>query len=168
MNQVDALLLVLLIPFALRGWVRGVLREAFGVAGLVGGVLAAGAFGAVVASDLVARGMVAPGRAGFVGACAVFFAVVVASNLAGRVADRFARALLLGPLVRLAGAAFGVLKGAAVLGFVLLVVGSVARGSAIRSTLERSTLAPPLVGVAHALLDAGRALRGPAEHPREA
>src|SRR5258705_532514 len=43
MNQVDALLLVLLVPFALRGWVRGVLREAFGVVGFVSGVIAASA-----------------------------------------------------------------------------------------------------------------------------
>jgi membrane protein required for colicin V production len=168
-NQLDALLLVLLVPFVLRGWSRGVLREAFGVAGVVVGVLAAASIGAPVADDLAARGLVAPGRGGMIAASMVFFAVVVAANLAGRITDRFARALLLGPLVRVAGAGFGAVKGLAVLGFILLGVGHFARSPKIRSTLDHSTLAPPLAGVAHALLDAGRALRaGPAEKASEA
>jgi membrane protein required for colicin V production len=161
-NQLDALLLVLLVPFTLRGWARGVFREAFGVAGFVVGALAAAAFAGPVASDLTARGLVAPGRGAMLGAFIVFFAVVIAANLAGRVADRFARALFLGPLVRLAGAGFGAVKGMVVLGFVLLGIGHFARFPEIQSTFDHSTLAPPLAGAAHALLDAGRALR-PAE-----
>ena len=168
MNQVDALLLVLLVPFALRGWVRGVLREVFGIAGFVGGVIAAGALSEPVAADLVARALAAPGRAGFVAAAVVFFAVLIAANLAGRIADRLARALLLGPLVRLAGAGFGMLKGAAVLGFVLMFVGHFATSPELRQTLDHSTLAPPMIGVAHALLGAGRALRPAPENAREA
>jgi len=167
-NQVDVLVLVLLVPFVLRGWMRGVLREGFGVAGVVAGILAAAACSAPVAADLAARGVVAPGRGGVVAAGLVFFATVVAANLGGRIADRFARACFLGPLVRLAGAAFGAAKGAAVLGFVLLGVGRFAPSPELRSTLDRSMLAPPLTGAAHALLDAGRALRAPAEGPREA
>jgi membrane protein required for colicin V production len=163
-NQLDALLLVLLVPFVLRGWTRGVLREGFGVVG----VLAAAVIGGPVASDLAARGLVAPDRRGMIAALTVLLAVVIAANLAGRIADRFARALLLGPLVRLAGAGFGAVKGLAVLGFVLLGLGHFARSLGIHSTFDHSTFAPPLAGAAHALLDAGRALRTPAEKPREA
>jgi membrane protein required for colicin V production len=166
-NQLDALLLVLLVPFMLRGWSRGVLREGFGVAGFVAGVLAAAALAGPVASDLTARGLVSPGRGAMIAAFAVFFSVVIAFNLAGRVADGFARALFLGPLLRLAGAGFGAVKGAVVLAFVLLAVGHFARGPEFRATFDHSTIAPPLAGVAHALLDCGRALRAPVEKARE-
>src|SRR5207249_2504835 len=44
-NQVDALLVVLLVPFALRGYVRGFCRESVGLVGLLAGGLAAAAWG---------------------------------------------------------------------------------------------------------------------------
>ena len=55
MNPLDALLLVLLVPFAFRGYFRGFCRETLGLIGLVGGVLAAGAAGPDLARALLAE-----------------------------------------------------------------------------------------------------------------
>src|SRR5262249_49779812 len=59
-NQVDALLLVLLTPFALRGFWRGFCRESFGLAGLLGGALAAAAGGSRLAAVLLGARLLPP------------------------------------------------------------------------------------------------------------
>ena len=60
MNQVDALLLVLLTPFALRGLWRGLCREAFGLAGMLGGAAAAGVASPRLATILMAHQVLPP------------------------------------------------------------------------------------------------------------
>src|SRR5882724_5984440 len=111
MSPLDAILLILLVPFAFRGWWRGFCRETLGLVGLSGGVLAAAAAGPALAQALLARHLVPPGAALPVAWAALFVGTFVIADLVGRIADRLARALLLGGVNRVAGAFFGSMKG---------------------------------------------------------
>jgi membrane protein required for colicin V production len=157
-NQVDALLLVLLVPPALRGWWRGFCREGFGLAGVLGGALAAAAGAGPFAALLVAREALPPVVAFPAAAAAIFLAVAAAATLAGALVDRLARALLLGGANRAAGAGFGALKGAAVLGFALLLADRLAPSPALAHLIASSTLGPPLMQLASGVLEIGRDL----------
>jgi membrane protein required for colicin V production len=161
-NQVDVLLLVTLVPFALRGWGRGFCRETLGLTGLVGGVLLATAGGAPLATTLTARGLLSPLAARLAAPATLFAGAVVAAHVVGRVADRLARALLLGGVNRIAGLVFGTLKGAALLGFALLLAEHVAPSAPLSEAVAGSRLASPLTRLAAGIVEAGRGL---AVHP---
>ena len=159
MNRVDVLLIVLLTPFALRGLWRGLCRESFGLAGLVGGAATAGAIGPQLAGALVARDWLSPLVAGPTAFAGVFVATALVANLLGLLADRLVRALLLGGVNRVAGAAFGLAKGAMVGGFLLLLAEHLAPSRVLTGEVDRSTLGRPLVQLAARLLATG-------SHPR--
>ena len=83
---------------------------------------------------------------------------MLVAALLGRIADGVARALLLGGVNRLAGALFGCAKGAAVLGFALLVFEQVAPSSALRNVIASSRLGRPLEQIAGTVVQKGRQL----------
>ena len=158
MNQIDALLLVLLVPFALRGWWRGLLREFSALAGLVGGVLVGVAFEPAVAAAIVERELlptVAAAVAAFIG---LFLLVYLSASLIGAVADRVARTLLLGGINRLVGIVFGLAKGAVLLGFGLSMIQRLAPSRSLDELIASSELGRPLARFAEFVVDAGRSL----------
>jgi membrane protein required for colicin V production len=163
-NQLDALLLILLVPFALRGWWRGFCRETLALAGLFGGALAAAAGGPEVAALLVERHLLPPAAALPVAWASLFVAAWMIAALLGLVADRLARALLLGGVNRIAGAVFGSLKGAALLGFALLLAEHATASPRLTKVIAASRLARPLEQMAGSVVATGRQLGGaPAE-----
>src|SRR5262249_18905063 len=149
---------MLLVPFALRGWWRGLCRETLAIAGLVGGTLAAAALGPSLADVLAVRRLVPPAATLPVAWAAILLAACLVAAVAGRIADRIARALMLGGVNRLAGALFGSVKGAALLGFMLLLVEHVAPSPAV--TPGRGAAGPgrPLGGPAGSVAATGREL----------
>lgn len=152
MNQLDALILVLATPFALRGFWRGFCREVFGLAGLLGGTLVAGAESARLAAGLVSRHLVSPLAARAVAFGGILVVTVLAANVAGLVVDRLVRALLLGGLNRAAGVIVGLAKGAAVCSLLLLAAERLAASPALDEVIARSSLGRPLVELAARLL----------------
>jgi membrane protein required for colicin V production len=160
-NQIDALLLVILVPFALRGWGRGFCRESLGLGGLVGGVLLAAAGGPPLANVLAARGLLSPFTAHLVAPVGLFLLASASARLLGVLAERLARALMLGSINRVAGLVFGALKGAAAIGFALLLVQRIAPAS-LTEVVAGSRLASPLTRLAAGIVEAGRGLGG---HP---
>ena len=166
MSPLDAILLILLVPFALRGWWRGLCRETLGLVGLSGGVLAAAAAGPTVAQRLLERHLVPPGAALPIAWAAIFVGTFVVADLVGRIADRLARALLLGGVNRLAGAFFGSAKGAALLGFALLFAEHALPSPALEQTIARSRLGRPLEQIAGSVIETGRELRSVPEERR--
>jgi membrane protein required for colicin V production len=160
-NQVDALVLVLLVPFALRGWWRGFLRESLAVIGLLGGVLAAAAGAPRLAAALVARQLLPPLAARAAALIGLFIVVYVGAQVAGLIADRLAKAAFLGGFNRVAGMAFGLVKGAALLGFVLMALEHFLPSPSFAQLIGASKLGHPLTAFAENLLDAGRGLAGP-------
>ena len=151
------LLLVLLTPFALRGYFRGFCRESLGLLGLIGGVLAAAAFGSLLSGALLGWRVPAPIAAPAAFA-AIFLGVTTLAMLVGMVADRLVRALLLGGVNRAAGAAFGSAKGATVLVFVLLLAHRLVPSPSFTEVLDGSRIGRPLMSIASTVLEAGRGL----------
>jgi membrane protein required for colicin V production len=164
-NQVDALLLVLLTPFALLGYWRGLCREVFSLLGLLGGAVAAAAGGTSLAHLLIARQM-PPALAHPMAFATIFLGIASAANLVGVLLDRLARAFFLGSVNRFAGVAFGFLKGAALLGFFLLLGQQLLPPRSFTELVHASRLAPPLMQLATGVLAAGRGFGSPPPLPQ--
>jgi uncharacterized membrane protein required for colicin V production len=157
-NQLDALLLIVVIAFGLRGWWRGFCRETLALVGLFGGALAAAAAGPQVASAIVARKLLPAQVALPIAWAAVFLAAWVVAAVVGHLADRLARALFLGGVNRAGGALFGGLKGAVMLGFVLLLVEHKFPSSHVADVIATSRLGRPLEHIADSVVARGREL----------
>src|SRR5438552_3092729 len=84
MSPLDAILLILLVPFAFRGWWRGLCRETLGLVGLCGGVLAAAAAGPELAKAILERRLLPPVAALPVAWIAIFVGAFVVADLRGR------------------------------------------------------------------------------------
>jgi membrane protein required for colicin V production len=161
-NQIDVVLLFLLLPFALRGYWRGFLREGFALVGLVGGVGAAIAWRGALAAALLARGLSSPAFATPAAVTILFVAVYVTAQLAGAVADRLARAAFLGGVNRAVGVAFGLAKGATLLGVVLALLLEVLPSPWLQRLVAQSRLGAPLVAFVRHAVAAGRSFTPPA------
>jgi membrane protein required for colicin V production len=167
-NQVDALLLVLLLPFALRGYWRGLVRELFGLAGLVAGAAVAGARSLELATVLVERGWVPVVASRPVAFAGLFLGTVLVARVLGLVVDRLVRTLLLGGVNRIAGAAFGFAKGAAVAAFLLFVLQRLLPDRGVHELIAHSTFGGPLLRAAEAVLRSGRVIQLPPPAPQHA
>lgn len=148
-------LLVLLVPFALRGLFRGLLREAAALVGLVVGVVVAADRWTELAPVLVERVGVSPQTASIIAPAAIFLAVYLVAVLVGTLAHRLARTLFLGPVDRTAGFVFGAAKGAAVCGFALLVAQRLVPGPTLSELIAGSRVAMPLMQIASTIAQRG-------------
>ena len=155
MNAIDIGLVVVLLLCALRGSWRGLFRESFGFAALVGGLLAALRFAEPAAAWL---GTVAPVAdvnptavlgVGFVG---VFLVVSTVVNLVGVAADQVLGRGALRIPSRLLGAVFAAGKGAAVAACALLFLQLFPVVKGLDRKILDSRLARPLVSAAEATL----------------
>jgi membrane protein required for colicin V production len=151
MNQLDALLLVLLIPFVVRGYSLGFCRASMRLAGWVVGTMAAVKWYVPAGAELAARHFVEQPVASWVAGAGIFLGVCLPFYLLGRIADRVARALLLGGLNRVAGVAFGLVRGAVVLSLMLVsaqFLGQQFKLNAISEVIAASKLGRPLLNFA--------------------
>lgn len=153
--MLDAILLVVVGVFMLRGLLRGVIREAVGLVALLVAGIAATVYAGPAGRALVAREVVRPELAPLLGGSGVFLAAYLAATVLGLVLDRLARALLLGPLLRLAGMIFGALKASVLLGLALIAGQRAVPSLLTPAQLAASRLARPMMGFAVAVLDLG-------------
>ncbi|MCW5892104.1 MAG: CvpA family protein [bacterium] len=156
MSILDIVLIGLLVVAAVRGFFRGLLREVFGLGGLVGGLYLAGRHAEELAPQVAAALDISVILAKLVAGTGIVLVAWIVGGLLGRIADRLARAVLLGPLNRVAGIAAGVAKGAAALGLALVFVQRAAPESEVKVEIDRSPVARPLVELAEHLIEAGR------------
>ena len=155
MTVVDALLALLLVPFAWNGWRRGLCREGFDLVGILGGLIVAVATAPAGTLWLIARGM--PKLAAFPIALSVaLVATMVVARVVGVLVARGVHAIRLGQLDRSAGVLFGAVKGAACLGLVLILLDRLAPTPAVQMALQGSVLGPQLMRVALGALEFGR------------
>lgn len=157
MNVVDAVLVVLLLVFAIRGFWRGFFRESFGLLGIVLGLAAALRLadgGAALLSRVGALPLPMTARLGvaFVG---IFVLVDTALILTGLLFDRLLGSGVMRNLNRAGGALFGLAKGAALLAFVLLFFHLFPVVPGFDERLMASQVAHPMVSVAGSVLRAG-------------
>ena len=147
MNPIDLGLGGIVALFALRGFWRGFVREAFGLLGLFSGLAVATVFTTPAAAALessIAQPALREGAA-FVGLFVITNAV---ANLMGFVLHRVAGDAGTGWLNRLAGVAVGAGKGGALIAFVLLFVHLFPLAPTVDARIMESRLGPPLINVA--------------------
>jgi membrane protein required for colicin V production len=158
MTALDAVLLLLLVLFALRGFWRGFLREALGLAGLIlAGVLVVG-WSEPIAGVLSGRGGLSPLTARLVSAVGLALVVFLAVRILAATVARVTSALFLRPIDRVAGIGLGLAEGSALLGLALAAVLRVAPTSPLGHTIGTSRVARPLLEVASRIVDAARPL----------
>ena len=166
MNAVDFFLLALLSIWAIRGYVRGLFREAMGVAGVVFGGAAAMAFwrpAAFMLNEIIA---IRPLAAQIMAAILIYVVVNLLTHLAAIGLERIARAVFLSGVTRMAGALVGVGKGVVILAFALLFMRSYVPVSGVADAIDSSTIGAPLTrGASSAVRYGMNLMRSP--EPRE-
>lgn len=128
MGSLDLAVAIVLAVAALRGFLLGLVREAFSLAGLGAAFVAARAFGPGAADALGLRlGDDLPDEAlAALGMAVVGVAVLIAVRVAGAIVRRGVRAVGLGFVDRLGGAALGAAEGALLAALGLGIAGAVA------------------------------------------
>ncbi|RST31861.1 CvpA family protein [Sphingomonas ginkgonis] len=109
MTALDVFVLLLLGGGTLIGFVRGFVQEALALAAWIAGIVALKLFHADLAVWLSHRA--SPGGASLLAFALLFLPVYVAVRLLARLAGRTARKSVLGPVDRVLGGGFGMLKG---------------------------------------------------------
>lgn len=120
MNWVDAVIIVLVVWFTFSAFSAGIIREIVTMTGVALGIVLAGLFYQDLASDikLAVDNDSAANIAAFL---TIFFACFLAGQLAGMLLKQTASLLMLGTFDHLFGAAFGFVKGMALVEILLIV-----------------------------------------------
>jgi membrane protein required for colicin V production len=157
-NWIDLTLLMVLLLFGLRGYFRGLFREAFSLLGLVVGFIGAARYDEPLAA--LAATYWNPGPLVLKGAAFVagFFVIYLLFNVAGWLLHRSAKILFLQTVNRLGGVALGVGKGTAVAALVIFAMTSTTLvPQSTRVKLDNAYLVSPLARLADALIRFGKA-----------
>ena len=147
MNPLDILLCLLLAYSVIRAAMNGFLRELFTLAGLLLGFPLACAFyhqGAHALAGLITT----PALAELAAFLSILIGATIGASLLGRLFRRGARTVGLGVFDRLAGALFGLLRGAVIGGALLVAITSFLPAA---PWVQASVLAPYLLRAAHAV-----------------
>lgn len=154
MNSIDIALIVLLALATLRGLWRGLIREVFGLAALIGGLVAALKLSDTGAAVVGATTGLPPATVAAIAFVGIFMLVHGGVSLVGFGLDR-----VTGSTVRffsrLTGGAFGLVKGGMLLAFVLLFLDLFPVVPEIKPQLRESQLARPLVSLAETIVRVG-------------
>lgn len=119
MTAADACILLVLLGSTVVGLVRGFVREAASLAFWILAIWAAWRFGRVVEPHL--GGLLAdPNVAPWVGRVVILTGVLVVGWLAGAAIGYFTRSIGLGPLDRVIGLLFGVVRGVVLVGLMVI------------------------------------------------
>ncbi|MBU4231309.1 MAG: CvpA family protein [Proteobacteria bacterium] len=144
MNLLDLGIIILLGLIALRGYYRGLFQEIAVLVGVVGGVVAA-AHTYLRLASLLQSWITDPQHARWVAFAVVFVAVYWLTRLAAHVIQRLLYHIYLDFFDRLLGGVFGLAKGALLVGFALMLLGTVLpRDSHL---LKGSVAAPKLIAL---------------------
>jgi membrane protein required for colicin V production len=141
MNLLDLGILIILVLVGLRGYYRGLLQEISVIVGLAIGLVFAAHYYLRLAR-LISQWIHTPLYSRIISFLVILVLVYWAIRIAGSLLQRFLSLVYLGSLDRLFGGAFGIIKGAVILGFLLTVISlSVPKDSKL---LQESVTAPYL------------------------
>jgi membrane protein required for colicin V production len=136
MNWLDIVIIVVAALFGLIGLWRGAIRTAFGIAGLVLGIILAGRYYGPFAAVL------SPGGASWAGIAAyaiILIATMIVAGVIGWIVARLVHITLLGWLDRLVGGILGVGIGLLLVAAILAIVSKYLPGAA--DAISKSALA---------------------------
>jgi membrane protein required for colicin V production len=149
MNLLDLGIVIILALVVLRGYYRGLFQEMALLAGLIGGLLAAAHF-YVPAGAQLERLLPEPTYTRWIAFALILVAVYWLTRLLAHLLQRLLYHLYLDIFDRLLGGVFALLKGALILGFVLMIVSLALPANS--QLLRESRAAPVLLGVLHRTL----------------
>jgi len=150
MNYIDIILLILLAWGVIQGLRNGLVHEVASLAALILGI-----WGAVKFSDLTAGWLI--DQFDFTGKylhlvsfAITFLGIVVAVHFIAKVVDKLVKAVALGWINRLLGAAFGMIKIALIVSVLLVILNTMNRKTHFlpEDKTENSFLYEPLSGLA--------------------
>ena len=121
MNYIDIILLILLVLSAINGFRKGLIEELAGLAALILGIWAALQFSGLVASLITEYFNYQSKYLPVIAFAVTFVLVLILVNIIGGIASNIIKAVQLGFLNKLAGFAFGIIKGALVLSVFLVI-----------------------------------------------
>jgi membrane protein required for colicin V production len=121
MNYVDIVLVILLILSAINGFSKGFVEELSGLVALILGIWVAIHFSDFVGQFLISTFHFTFKHLQIVAFFITFILVVIIVQIIGSVVNKMVKAISLGFLNRLAGLAFGAVKGALILSVLLVV-----------------------------------------------
>jgi membrane protein required for colicin V production len=140
-HWVDLLIVGVVAWLTFRAFANGLIRELVTFVALIGGIVVAGAFYRDLSADTAF--LIEDERTrNFASFVALFAGVVVLGQLLAILLRQTASLLMLGPLDRLGGAAFGLLKALVLVQVVLLAVAVFPPSTGLASAVDDSTLAP--------------------------
>ncbi len=141
MNWLDLLIVGILAWTTFRAFSSGLIREVVSLLGLVAGIALSGAFYDDLSSNL--EFVIAdPTTRQLVAFAAIFVGTTVAGAVIAAVLHTAAALLFLGPLDKLGGAAFGLIKGLLLVQILLVAVSVFPAQTSVANAVASSTLAP--------------------------
>jgi membrane protein required for colicin V production len=147
MNPLDWLLAILLVYSTIRAAFRGFVREAFALGGLIVGFLVA-CWGYESASKRLGGLITSPPLAQFLAFLLIVLVVTAIAGLLGHLLKKTASAVGLGFFDRVAGALFGLIRGAVFAGALLLAITAFLPAA---PWVQESKLAPYFLRAVHAV-----------------
>ena len=145
---VDIIIIVILLFFLISGIKRGLLRQVLQVVGIAAAFIGAFYFAHHLAAYLQGRFDLAYQISLVIAAVVLFVGIILLFNFAGLAMQKLARVTLLGPLDRIGGAVFGLIKGALLVSLLLVIILSIPLPGAVREELASD----PLVAVTYPVL----------------
>ncbi|HKL27035.1 MAG TPA: CvpA family protein [Desulfuromonadales bacterium] len=155
MNGLDIAILVILAGFAVKGVLRGLLKEVCSLAGLFVGTFLAFRYHGPLAERLMEQIDLPVAVAIAITFTALFLCAMLFFLALGFLLSRFVKLLFLGGFNRLIGGFFGLAQGALLLAVVLFAL-SLRPLPWIDRLTETSQLAPPFVDLGDAILQGSR------------
>lgn len=154
MNYIDIIIAIPLIFAGFKGFTRGLVVELASLAGLILGIYAAYHFSAIAMPFISKIVHAEPAYQRMAAFAVTFLVVLIAVHLVGKLIEKIVDLVALGFANKLAGLAFGILKGALVISVIIFVFNTFARSwiPASKETKESllynpvSSLAPFLIG----------------------
>jgi len=153
MNWIDAVIVILLILAAVRGFINGLIKEVASLAALVLGVWGAIHFSRFTAAKLYDYFDLTGRYVGIVAFIITFLIIVIIIHFIGLLVDKLMEAVALGFVNRLLGIVFGLFKSVLILSVVFVVLNAIdsRRHFLPREAIERSSLYKPISDIAPAI-----------------
>jgi membrane protein required for colicin V production len=140
LNWIDLIMAIVLIGFAIRGFMKGVLRELFSLVGLFLGVWVALLEFMPAGEWLRTKLPLAEPLPYHVAFLAIFLGVSIVVSLLGSILHKVAKVLLIGWLDAVVGLGFGLVKGVMILTVVLFLIGYLPLSEPVTSQLRNSAI----------------------------
>jgi membrane protein required for colicin V production len=152
-NYLDILLAVLLLLFAWSGFRKGLVIEIATLAALILGLFLAYYFSVFVSEKLKEFFSISDQYLEIISFIVVFIGVILFVMLVGKLFEKLIDVLMLGFLNKLAGAIFGIFKGALFISIFIFIVGFVSSGHYFfkKETRDSSLLYNPISSIAPAM-----------------